>query len=456
MSIRFAQGKLKGEERTSILQEIQRQAKAAALTAVKPVFTTFLEAEVTAKLGRSKRDPRQVSGQAREIDWQCAACGSRDANQFIRDGHYRPDLETGWGHLDGVQVPMLECQRCGHDVICHFAIMEKFRRFWLDFEQDVVFGSGLCESLRHLSQRWSAIVGGSVGLRTINERINQLEPLLEQAHREPIEDVPAVVQWDGIWLTLQTQNETEKRDSRKRRRKERKGKRVVVLVALGFWNDGTGRREILDWEIASSEDQPSWEKLVHRLWERGVRPEKGLQMVVRDGGGGLGGALALVYGSSVLDQRCLFHKLRNVADKCREDLKGEAKKEQRKQLLEQATEIYQAESAFQAYLRVIVWATTWREQAPKAVATLERDFEQTLAFYTLEGIPREWIRTTSLLERTNRELRRKFRQAVTFGSQAGAQVAIFLQVQRLHAQWSQQTWWDISHSLSFQLWNLNP
>jgi hypothetical protein len=62
-------------------------------------------------------------------------------------------------------------------------------------------------------------------------------------------------------------------------------------------------------------------------------------MVVRDGGGGLSGALALVYGSSVLDQRCLFHKLCNVADKCREDLKGEAKKEQRNQLLEQATEI---------------------------------------------------------------------------------------------------------------------
>ena len=45
--------------------------------------------------------------------------------------------------------------------------MEKFRRCWLDFKQDVVFGSGLGESLRHLSQRWSAMVGGSVGLRTI-------------------------------------------------------------------------------------------------------------------------------------------------------------------------------------------------------------------------------------------------------------------------------------------------
>jgi transposase-like protein len=90
------------------------------------------------------------------------------------------------------------------------------------------------------------------------------------------------------------------------------------------------------------------------------------------------------------------------------------------------------------------------------VATLERDFEQTIAYYQLSGVPQEWIRTTSLLERTNRELRRKFRQAVTFGSQKGAQVAIYLQVQRLHAQWSQQTWWDVSHSLSLQLWNLNP
>jgi len=177
MSRRFSQGKLKGEERQSIIQEIQRQAKAAALAALKPVFTAFLEAEVTAKLGRGKREARRISGQAREIDWQCASCGSRDANQFMRDGHYRRDLETGWGHLEDVQVPMLECQNCGHDVICHFAIMEKFRRFWVDFEQDVVFGSGLCESLRHLSQRWSALVGGSVGLRTINERINQIGQL---------------------------------------------------------------------------------------------------------------------------------------------------------------------------------------------------------------------------------------------------------------------------------------
>ncbi len=332
MSIRFSQGKLQGAERKSVLQEVQKQAKAAALVAIKAVLTTFLEEEVTVKLGRVKGAPRQVSAQAREIDWQCAFCGCQDANQFTRDGHYRRGLETGWGHLDDLQVPMLECQHCQHDVIAHFAILEKFERFWLDVNQDVLFGSGLCQSLRDLSERWSAILGSSVGLRTLNERINQIEPLLHQAHCEPITDVPTVVQFDGIWVTIQSQSQTIKPD-RRTRRHQRSGKRVVVLVALGFWNDGSGRREVLDWEIASSEEHTEWEKLLNRLGQRGVQPEKGLQMVVRDGSGGLGEAVALVYGSQVIEQRCLFHKLRNVADKCRSEFKGKEQQEEKQQFL---------------------------------------------------------------------------------------------------------------------------
>ena len=143
---------------------------------------------------------------------------------------------------------------------------------------------------------------GSVGLRTINERINQIAPLLLQAHREPITEVPTVEQLDGIWLTIQSQSDKEKPDRGIRRRKARKGQRVAVLMALGFWNEGSSRREIIDWEIATSEEHTEWEKLLNRLWERGVRPERGLQMVVRDGSGGLGEALAFVYDSTVLEQ----------------------------------------------------------------------------------------------------------------------------------------------------------
>lgn len=454
MSIAVSINHLRGKSRKEILKEVQKQAKAAALQAIRPVLAAFLEAEVEMKLGREKGATRKISSQPREINWKCGNCGCQDANQFTRDGHYKRDLETAWGHIQHLQVPMLECQQCQHDVVCTFSILGKDQRFWMDLDQDVLFSSGLCQSLRAIRERWSAQLGGTVGLRTLNERINQIEPLIQQMREHPLAKAPSVVQLDGIWVTIQSQGETIKQDKKKRRRKQRTGGKVVILVALGFWEDGT--REILDWQIAPSEEHTHWETLLNRLWHRGLQAEQGLKMIVRDGSGGLGEALAIVYGNGVLDQRCIFHKLKNVADKVRSELKGDEMREQRKQMMEQASLIYQAESAVQAKERLSAWAAQWREQAPKAVLTLERGFEQTLVFYQLDTVTREWIRTTSLLERTNRELRRKFRQAVTFGSHIGAEVAVYLQVQRLHARWTDASWWNVSHDLPFALQKLNP
>src|SRR5258708_26921958 len=148
-------------------------------------------------------------------------------------------------------------------------------------------------------------------------------PLAKQAHTEPISKVPPVIQLDGIWVTITSQQEKIKPDKRHRQRKQRTGRKMVILVALGFWEDG--RREVFDWQIARSEDHQEGEVLVQRLWERGCRPEQGLQLVVRDGSGGLGEALALVYGSTVPEQRCIFHKLHNVGTKCRSEIKGKEK-----------------------------------------------------------------------------------------------------------------------------------
>ncbi|GAC1566257.1 MAG: hypothetical protein NVS2B2_38960 [Ktedonobacteraceae bacterium] len=124
--------------------------------------------------------------------------------------------------------------------------------------------------------------------------------------------------------------------------------------------------------------------------------------------------------------------------------------------MQQASKIYQAESALQAKDRFAIWMQGWGERAPKAVAILEREFAHTLVYYELDVVAREWIRTTSLLERTNRELRRKFRLAVTFGSQVGAEVAVYLQVQRLHARWMDVSWWQVSSDLPFALRKLHP
>ena len=146
MSRAFSEGKLKGNERKAILQAIQNQMHQVITEGVTLVLQEFLEQEVTTKLGRSKRSRRRVSSQPRPIDWHCAFCGCEDANQFTRDGHYQRSLETGWGHLDTLRVPMLECQRCQHDVVAQFAIMDKYKRFWLDAPQRAIFGSGLCQS----------------------------------------------------------------------------------------------------------------------------------------------------------------------------------------------------------------------------------------------------------------------------------------------------------------------
>jgi hypothetical protein len=130
MSIQFSQEKLRGEKRREVIKAIQKRVQTAVLIAVAEVIEACLEEEITAKLGREKGEPRRVSGQVREIDWRCGNCGCKDANQFTRDGHYHRNLETGWGHIRNIRVPMLECQCCGHDVICDYAILEKYRRFW--------------------------------------------------------------------------------------------------------------------------------------------------------------------------------------------------------------------------------------------------------------------------------------------------------------------------------------
>jgi hypothetical protein len=201
MSITVSTAKIIGKERKEIIQTVQKEIKEAALQITQQVFMAFLEAEVTAKLGREKGISRYVSDQPRTIDWKCGHCGCQDANQFTRDGHYRRTLETDLGHLDHLRVPMLECQNCHHDVICQFSILEKFQRFWVDLQQDAFFSSGLGQSLRAIKNRWSGELEHPVGLCTINELINQVEPLVHRMREQHFPEAPTVVQCDGIWVT---------------------------------------------------------------------------------------------------------------------------------------------------------------------------------------------------------------------------------------------------------------
>ena len=104
-----------------------------------------------------------------------------------------------------------------------------------------------------------------------------------------------------------------------------------------------------------------------------MKLETGLQAIVRDGSEGLEQALDYVYGSALVQQRCIFHKLRNVSNKC-VGLDREGKKSE----LPQAAAVYQATSAPEAQARLAAFAEQWRPTQPQAVATFEREFEQTI------------------------------------------------------------------------------
>lgn len=104
----------------------------------------------------------------------------------------------------------------------------------------------------------------------------------------------------------------------------------------------------------------------------------------------------MIYGTTVKEQRCLFHTLQNVATTCRSERKGKENRDLRKQLMEQAAAVYQGKTASEARTRLAQWNERWHVQAPQAVATLERDFEQTLVFSGIAGLALQWRRTTSL------------------------------------------------------------
>jgi len=60
MSIHFSQGKLNGQDYKQVIAEVQKHMQEAALAAIRPVLEAFLEAEVTAKLGREKGEPSSI------------------------------------------------------------------------------------------------------------------------------------------------------------------------------------------------------------------------------------------------------------------------------------------------------------------------------------------------------------------------------------------------------------
>jgi transposase-like protein len=396
-------------------------------------LTALLVAIVSHVVGRGHYVRRRKVSQRLRREGKCSRCGSTQSRRFSRNGFRRRDpLLTIWG-LVPFAVPRVRCQ-CGGSVRIDWGeLIRPYQRIDDEVDAQIQRLGGIAVSLRQMSELFGQMRIGPLALRTLNERLHLLKGL--DPNREAA-DVPPVVQVDAIWVTLLRANGRVRRDRKGRQRPVKGRFKVPIMIALGVWPDRE-RREILLWRVGENEGTEEWVKFLEILEAQGIRGENGLKLIIHDGGKGLCSALQTVWFDAV-QQRCLFHKLRNIAKAIHlpDGLTREQRKRRRKKIMKDFKQIWEArryETALRRYLKVV---RLYRDTQPEAVVTLRRDFRATVTYYALEKQFPSWqrknLRTTSHLERFNRNIRRRTRPANAYHSDPGVTAMMAQVVRKFH------------------------
>jgi transposase-like protein len=182
---------------------------------------------------------------------------------------------------------------------------------------------------------------------------------------------------------------------------------------------------MVDFLLASSESQNAWEGFLRDLYGRGLEGER-CELITTDGGNGLRNALEVVY-PRIPRQHCWAHKTRNVLDKVKRDLQRISHGKNR-------------QAATQAYWS---FCQKYRKVYPGAVKSLESEIEDLLSFYQVKLSAKErqglkakeiqqaqmilWrkIRTTNLIERAFREVKRRTRPMGVFGNRSSIERILY-------------------------------
>jgi len=395
------------------------EAEATLRRTIEVRLTALLMAVVRHVVGRRyHRRRKKVSWRLRG-EGRCSRCGSSASQRFTRNGFRERHLLTLWGAIT-IYLPRVRCV-CGGSVRVNFGgLLRPYQRISSEVDAQIHRWGALTLSLREMRRELDHLRIGALSLRTLNQRLHTL------AHLDPgrdAEDVPPILQVDAIWVTQLRPNGKVRRDRKGRKRAVKGRFKCPVFVAMGVWPD-SGQSEILLWQLGSSEDDEEWIAFLSILEEQGIRGENGLKLIIHDGGSGLCSALRTVYFGAE-QQRCLFHKLRNIykAIQVPENLSAKQGRRHRKAVFKDFHAIWQAQrydTALRRYRKVI---RKYRDSQPKAVATLRRDFRVTVTYYHIEQQYPTWerrhLRTTSRLERFNRRLRRQSRAAGAYHSDKG-------------------------------------
>lgn len=330
-----------------------------------------------------------------------------------RNGHYVRHLLTEMGDLE-LLVP--RSRKGGFPS----KLIERYARRCRSIDRVLLACFCLGLSTRKAASVLAPILGEKVSASTISRISKQLDSEVALYHGRGVGDRYRYLFFDGVVLKSKGAARVQKK---------------ILLCAFGITEDGV--EEMIDFYPAASESQACWEAFLNDLYRRGLLGER-CRLIVTDGGKGLHAALQIVY-PKISYQRCWAHKTRNVLDKVK---KSDHKAV--KSALHKISHALNQREATEAYWR---FCSRWREVYPSAVACLERDLDDLLTFFHIEQ-KRLWsrLRTTNLIERAFREVRRRTRPMGVMANKDSLQRIVFAVFYHLNQNWSQHPIPEFTHN----------
>ena len=233
-------------------------------------------------------------------------------------------------------------------------------------------------SQRKAAEVMSFLLGHRYFHETISAMTEEVLQAVEAFRRRPLPEEMAFVYLDGLYLKLLREGEGVVRE--------------VVYVALGV--TPSGERRVLGYWLLPAESALGWEGVLGELWQRGLRR---VLLFITDGLPGLPEAIQRVYPQAEW-QRCVVHGVRWSL--------GQVRARDRTLLAEDLRRVYGAESRGKALRALEALREAWGSRYPGVVALWAGDSGAFLRFYGYPKVLWPYLRSTNLMERFIREIRR--------------------------------------------------
>jgi transposase-like protein len=196
----------------------------------------------------------------------------------------------------------------------------------------------------------------------------------------------------------------------------------AVLVAIGV--DAEGRRGVLGVSVSLSEAEVHWREFFKSLLARGLH---GVELITSDAHAGLAEARKACF-TGVPWQRCRFHLLHNaLAHVPREEMKRE--------VLDDLASVLDSADESRATEQLARVVRKYKTTAPKLSAWIEENVPESFAVFRLPASHRRRLRTTNMLERVHRELKRRTRVASLFPNDASLLRLVTAVLMELSEEW---------------------